>query len=182
MLRPNSANILPQSPLSSPLPPAPLCSVAVAPMMRRWIAAAWRRGAPSAWQRTRALSYGRVVHAAARDGELRVFVVAGEVSGDSLASRLMASLRVLSPVPVRFAGVGGCVLASPPPYFRFSTSSCLVLWRWRHIRAYSNTLEPPVFVATFAWGLICRINARGAMRPYELSGFISICYTILGAF
>jgi lipid-A-disaccharide synthase len=59
----------------------------------------------------RALSYGRVVDAATRDGELRVFVVAGEVSGDSLASRLMASLRALSPVPVRFAGVGGYVFS-----------------------------------------------------------------------
>lgn len=44
---------------------------------------------------------------AARDGELRVFIVAGEVSGDSIASRLMASLKLLSPFPVRFAGVGG---------------------------------------------------------------------------
>ena len=44
---------------------------------------------------------------AARDGELRVFVVAGEVSGDSIASRVMASLKLLSPLPVRFAGVGG---------------------------------------------------------------------------
>lgn len=44
---------------------------------------------------------------AAKDGELRVFIVAGEVSGDSIASRLMASLKKLSPFPVRFAGVGG---------------------------------------------------------------------------
>ncbi|WVZ02521.1 hypothetical protein V8G54_023327 [Vigna mungo] len=42
---------------------------------------------------------------AARDGELRVFLVAGEVSGDSIASRLMASLRLFSPFPLRFAGV-----------------------------------------------------------------------------
>jgi len=46
---------------------------------------------------------------AARDGELRVFLVAGEVSGDSIASRLMASLRLFSPFPLRFAGVGGHV-------------------------------------------------------------------------
>lgn len=44
---------------------------------------------------------------AARDGEFRVFVVAGEVSGDSIASRLMASLKLLSPFPVRFSGIGG---------------------------------------------------------------------------
>lgn len=44
---------------------------------------------------------------AAKDGELRVFVVAGEVSGDIIASRFMNSLRNLSPFPVRFTGVGG---------------------------------------------------------------------------
>lgn len=40
-------------------------------------------------------------------GELRVFIVAGEVSGDSIASRLMSCLKQLSPFPTRFAGVGG---------------------------------------------------------------------------
>ncbi|XP_078437738.1 lipid-A-disaccharide synthase B isoform X2 [Wolffia australiana] len=44
---------------------------------------------------------------AERDGQLRVFIVAGEVSGDSIAARLMISLRRLSPFPVHFAGVGG---------------------------------------------------------------------------
>ncbi|XP_042051902.1 probable lipid-A-disaccharide synthase, mitochondrial isoform X2 [Salvia splendens] len=42
-----------------------------------------------------------------KDGELRVFIVAGEVSGDIIASRFMNSLRKLSPFPVRFTGVGG---------------------------------------------------------------------------
>lgn len=74
-------------------------------------------GGAATGARTRAFSYGRVVDAAARDGELRVFVVAGEVSGDSLASRLMASLRALSPVPVRFAGVGGSGIPPFPPIF-----------------------------------------------------------------
>lgn len=47
------------------------------------------------------------VEMAAKHGELRVFIVAGEVSGDTIGSRLMTSLRTLSPVPVRFSGVGG---------------------------------------------------------------------------
>lgn len=51
----------------------------------------------------------KVVDIAASEGELRVFLVAGEVSGDSIGSRLMASLKKLSPFPVRFAGVGGLV-------------------------------------------------------------------------
>lgn len=44
---------------------------------------------------------------ASRDGELRVFIVAGEVSGDIIGSRFMDSLKKLSPFPVCFAGVGG---------------------------------------------------------------------------
>ena len=59
----------------------------------------------------RYFSYYRVAanafEMAAKHGELRVFIVAGEVSGDTIASRLMASLRTLSPVPVNFSGVGG---------------------------------------------------------------------------
>jgi len=46
---------------------------------------------------------------ATEDGEeeFRVFIVAGEPSGDVIGSRLMNSLRRLSPKPLRFAGVGG---------------------------------------------------------------------------
>lgn len=62
------------------------------------------------WVGKRALSVlGResVRDLASKDGELRVFIVAGEVSGDIIASRFMKSLRKLSPFPVRFTGVGG---------------------------------------------------------------------------
>lgn len=48
-----------------------------------------------------------VIDKAAVDGELRVFIVAGEVSGDNIGSRLMSSLKNLSPLPLRFHGVGG---------------------------------------------------------------------------
>jgi lipid-A-disaccharide synthase len=93
-------------------------------MLSRWIPAAGRQRGLLARLGSRAYSYGRVFDAASRDGELRVFVVAGEVSGDSLASRLMASLRKLSPVPVRFAGVGGCGL-TPVPIFLVQLSVLL---------------------------------------------------------
>lgn len=38
---------------------------------------------------------------------LKIFVIAGEPSGDLLGGRLMAALRRVSPQPVEFAGVGG---------------------------------------------------------------------------
>ncbi|XP_050383394.1 probable lipid-A-disaccharide synthase, mitochondrial [Argentina anserina] len=53
-----------------------------------------------------------VIDMAAKDGELRVFVVSGEVSGDTIGSRLMSSLKKLSPIPVRFSGVGGTKMSS----------------------------------------------------------------------
>ena len=57
-------------------------------------------------QLKRCISYS-AVDMASKDGELRVFIVAGEVSGDAIGARLMASLKNLSPFPTRFAGVGG---------------------------------------------------------------------------
>lgn len=48
-----------------------------------------------------------VIEGAIKDGELRVFIVAGEVSGDSIGSRLMSAMKKLAPLPVSFSGVGG---------------------------------------------------------------------------
>lgn len=59
------------------------------------------------WRRYISMPGRAVVDMAAKDGELRVFIVAGEVSGDSIGSRLMASLKKHCLVPTRFSGVGG---------------------------------------------------------------------------
>jgi lipid-A-disaccharide synthase len=64
-------------------------------------------GFSSLLRRSFSVRSGTVVDMGDKDGELRVFMVAGEVSGDSIASRLMASLKKLSPLPIRFSGVGG---------------------------------------------------------------------------
>ncbi|KAG0485922.1 hypothetical protein HPP92_010001 [Vanilla planifolia] len=52
----------------------------------------------------------RIIDRASCEGELRVFIVAGEVSGDSMASRLMSSLKIISPIPVHYSGVGGVLM------------------------------------------------------------------------
>ena len=59
---------------------------------------------------------------AAKDGELRVFIVSGEVSGDTIGSRLMASLKGISPFPIRFAGVGGYTVTCHAFVFHFVPS------------------------------------------------------------
>lgn len=46
-----------------------------------------------------------------RDHALRLFLVAGEHSGDALGAKLMAAVRMASPRPVRFAGIGGAHMA-----------------------------------------------------------------------
>lgn len=58
-------------------------------------------------RRNFSVSGGSVAEKAIRDGELRVFIVAGEVSGDTIGARFMSALKKLSPVPIRFSGVGG---------------------------------------------------------------------------
>ncbi|KAK3165464.1 hypothetical protein QOZ80_1AG0033480 [Eleusine coracana subsp. coracana] len=134
-------------------------------MLLRWIASAWRRGVPLAQPRTRALSYGRVVDAAARDGELRVFVVAGEVSGDSLASRLMASLRVLSPVPVRFAGVGGELMCKEGLKSLFPMEDVAIMGLWEllpHIRSIKRKIADTVEAAIlFQPHVVVTVDSKG---------------------
>ena len=46
------------------------------------------------------------------DHALRLFLVAGEHSGDALGARLMAAVRAAAPRPVRFEGVGGPQMAA----------------------------------------------------------------------
>ncbi|XP_068657240.1 probable lipid-A-disaccharide synthase, mitochondrial [Aristolochia californica] len=92
-----------------------------------------RNFAPSAlfcnqWRSFSSLT--RVIDVAGKDGELRVFMVAGEVSGDSIASRLMASLKQISPLPVRFAGVGGDLMFNEGLQSLFPMEDISVMGIW----------------------------------------------------
>ncbi|VAH63987.1 unnamed protein product [Triticum turgidum subsp. durum] len=117
-------------------------------MLSRWIPAAGRQRGLLARLGSRAYSCGRVFDAAVRDGELRVFVVAGEVSGDSLASRLMASLRKLSPVPVRFAGVGGELMCKEGLQSLFPMEEIAIMGLWE--------LLPHIYnVKVHLWCVLC---------------------------
>ncbi|XP_044977063.1 probable lipid-A-disaccharide synthase, mitochondrial [Hordeum vulgare subsp. vulgare] len=134
-------------------------------MLSRWIPAAGRQRGLLGRLRSRAYSSGRVFDAAVRDGELRVFVVAGEVSGDSLASRLMASLRKLSPVPVRFAGVGGELMCKEGLQSLFPMEEIAIMGLWEllpHIysvkRKIKDTLEAAILFRPHA---VVTVDSKG---------------------
>ncbi|XP_057457915.1 probable lipid-A-disaccharide synthase, mitochondrial isoform X2 [Lotus japonicus] len=102
---------------------------------------------------------------AANDGELRVFLVAGEVSGDSIASRLMASLKLLSPLPLRFAGLGGARMASEGLQSLFPMEDISVMGIWEllphlyRIRVRLNeTLEA---AALFNPHVVVTVDSKG---------------------
>lgn len=71
-----------------------------------------------------------ILDAAAEEGELRVFIVAGEVSGDTIASRLIGSLKKLSPVPIRFSGVGGSMMSKQGLKSIFPMEGIAVMGIW----------------------------------------------------
>ncbi|KAF6159180.1 hypothetical protein GIB67_032797 [Kingdonia uniflora] len=75
---------------------------------------------------------------ASKDGELRVFIVAGEVSGDSIASRLMASLKSLFPLPIRFSGVGGSLMAGEGLQSLFPMEDIAVMGIWELLPHINN--------------------------------------------
>ncbi len=59
--------------------------------------------------------------------ELRVFVVAGEHSGDALGGKLMAALNALAPGRVRYLGVGGDAMRAQGLVSQFPLSDVAVM-------------------------------------------------------
>ncbi|KAL2347624.1 hypothetical protein Fmac_001624 [Flemingia macrophylla] len=102
---------------------------------------------------------------AARDGELRVFLVAGEVSGDSIASRLMASLKTLSPFPLRFAGIGGAKMASEGLESLFPIEDISVMGLWEllpHLYRIKVRLKETVEAAAlFEPHVVLTVDSKG---------------------
>ncbi|KAA0054502.1 hypothetical protein IC582_026400 [Cucumis melo] len=127
----------------------------------------------------------------AKHGELRVFIVAGEVSGDTIASRLMASLRTLSPVPVNFSGVGGPMMSKQGLKSLFLMEDIAVMGIWElfsHLKSIREKLkrtveaaivfEPHVIVTVdskgFSFRLLKQIRAR--YRRHKMDGPLHFHY------
>ena len=95
-----------------------------------------------------------------------VYIVAGEPSGDILASRLMGALRQKDP-DIRFAGVGGEAMQGLgfKSLFPIATLSVMGFWevvprlplilkRIRQVLADIHTQQPDVIVTVDSWGFV----------------------------
>ena len=117
---------------------------------------------------------------------LRVFVVAGEPSGDELGARLMAALRQLCGDKVRFAGVGGPAmeaegLQSLFPMAELSVMGLIevlphiprLLARIKQTAAAVDAMAPDVVVTidspSFAYRVVRRIQNRGIPRVHYVA-------------
>ncbi|KAJ9176840.1 hypothetical protein P3X46_012112 [Hevea brasiliensis] len=106
-----------------------------------------------------------VMDIAGKDGELRVFIVAGEVSGDTIGSRLMASLKKLSPTPVRFSGVGGSMMSKEGMESLFPMEDIAVMGIWEllpHLNKIRAKLKETIEAALlFQPHVVVTVDSKG---------------------
>ncbi|VVB05268.1 unnamed protein product [Arabis nemorensis] len=106
-----------------------------------------------------------VIDRAAVDGELRVFIVSGEVSGDNIGSRLMASLRKLSPLPLRFHGIGGSLMCKQGMTSLFPMEDLAVMGVWEllpHLYKLRVKLKQTIDAATkFKPHVVVTVDSKG---------------------
>ncbi|CAH2070931.1 unnamed protein product [Thlaspi arvense] len=106
-----------------------------------------------------------VIDKAAIDGELRVFIVSGEVSGDNIGSRLMASLKKLSPLPLRFHGVGGSLMSKQGLTSLFPMEDLAVMGAWEllpHLYKFRMNLKETIDAASkFKPHVVVTVDSKG---------------------
>ncbi|KAJ4833385.1 hypothetical protein Tsubulata_032961 [Turnera subulata] len=119
----------------------------------------------SLFRRNISVSSRTVLDSAAKDGELRVFVVAGEVSGDTIGSRLMSSLKKLSPVPIRFSGVGGSMMFKEGLESLFPMEDISVMGIWEllpHLIKFRVRLKESIEAAIlFRPHVVVTVDSKG---------------------
>ena len=78
------------------------------------------------------------------DAPLRIFIVAGEASGDQHAAHLMRAIRELSPRPVVFRGIGGDAMREAGQEQLLSCEAISVIGLWevlRRLRFFARLLR-----------------------------------------
>ncbi|KAK9077383.1 hypothetical protein SSX86_005720 [Deinandra increscens subsp. villosa] len=105
------------------------------------------------------------VDLASKDGEMRIFLVAGEVSGDAIGSRLIAALKKLSPYPIRVGGVGGSMMAKQGLKSLFPMEDIAVMGIWEllpHLKKFQVRLKETVEAAfAFRPHVVVTIDSKG---------------------
>lgn len=106
-----------------------------------------------------------VIEGAIKDGELRVFIVAGEVSGDSIGSRLMSAMKKLAPLPVSFSGVGGSMMSEQGMKSLFPMEDIAVMGIWEllpHIYKFRVRLKETIEAALlFRPHAVVTVDSKG---------------------
>ncbi|XP_010467008.1 PREDICTED: probable lipid-A-disaccharide synthase, mitochondrial [Camelina sativa] len=106
-----------------------------------------------------------VIDKASIDGELRVFIVSGEVSGDNIGSRLMSSLKKLSPLPLRFNGVGGSLMCKQglTPLFPMEDLAVMGMWELLpHLYKFRVKLKETIDAAVkFNPHVVVTVDSKG---------------------
>ncbi|MBB38641.1 MULTISPECIES: lipid-A-disaccharide synthase [Hyphomonas] len=111
---------------------------------------------------------------------LRLFMVAGEASGDLLAREVVQAIRRETD-DVEFAGIGGQELASVGIHSPFDISSLSILGFAEGIRAYGTVVKladaaadaivafkPDAVVLVDSWGFMLRVAQRVRTRAPEI--------------
>ncbi|CAH1444758.1 unnamed protein product [Lactuca virosa] len=105
------------------------------------------------------------VDLASKDGEMRIFLVAGEASGDAIGSRLIAALTKLSPFPIHIAGVGGSMMAKHGLKSVFPIEDIAVMGIWEllpHLNKFQVRLKQTFEAAiSFNPHVIVTIDSKG---------------------
>ncbi|XP_016466307.1 putative lipid-A-disaccharide synthase, mitochondrial [Nicotiana tabacum] len=116
-------------------------------------------------RRTFSVSSQSAVDLASKDAELRVFIVAGEVSGDTIGSRVMSSLKKLSPLPVRFAGVGGKMMCKQGLNTLFPIEDIAVMGIWEllpYLNQFRVRLKQTIEAAlSFRPHVVLTVDSKG---------------------
>ncbi|EXC25531.1 Lipid-A-disaccharide synthase [Morus notabilis] len=122
-------------------------------------------GFSSLIRRHLSVSSRTVIEKGAKDGELRIFIVSGEVSGDTIGSRLMASLKKLSPLPIRFSGVGGSMMSKQGLKSLFPIEDISVMGIWEllpHLNKIRVKLKETVEAALlFQPHVVVTVDSKG---------------------
>ncbi|KAI3992576.1 hypothetical protein MKX01_020868 [Papaver californicum] len=93
------------------------------------------------------------------------FIVSGEVSGDTIGSRLMSSLKTLYPLPLRFAGVGGSLMSKDGLKSLFPMEDIAVMGIWEllpHLNKIRGRLKDATDAAvSFHPHVVVTVDSKG---------------------